>query len=161
MTQLFLECNSKNWTRWVLCLSSLVCAAGCGESKESLHEMDHVTPAHWPSDLTDAAHKLQERLARLKTSSAEADAAMALKELKDLVGWVPEVAADTDLPEKDWDKLYTSSEIARKKLLSTEAINPEITQDIEQLCALLTEAQTLIPQPLVAAELAGSEELAE
>ena len=44
------------------CLCVLVCMLGCGESKESLHEMDHVVPAHWPSDLTDAASKLRERL---------------------------------------------------------------------------------------------------
>ncbi len=42
-------------------LMLLVCLAGCGQSKESLHEMDHVTPEHWPVSLQDAAVKVRER----------------------------------------------------------------------------------------------------
>jgi len=138
-------------------LMLLLCAGvigilGCGKSKDSLHEMDHVTPQHWPSSLSDAAEKIRERLSMLQVepagdgTSSNPDPSTLLKELSDLVGWVPEVAADTDLAEQDWNKLYAASEVARKQLLRTKSIHPALANDIEALCVLLTEAQTLLPK---------------
>jgi hypothetical protein len=137
--------------RLLVGLSMLACVLGCGESKKSLHEMDHVTPAHWPTDLSDAANKLSERLKSVQANSAEAnqEARVALKELTDLVGWVPEVAADTDLAESDWVKLFEASESVRKQLLGAKDIKASLAEEIDKLCSLLVQSQSLIPKPLL------------
>lgn len=150
-------------SRLLLLSLYIACMLGCGESKKSLHEMDHVTPQHWPVDLTDAANKLTERMQVLSNSGTDSkiDPAVALKELSDIVGWIPEVAADTDLAEGDWMKLYEASEIVRKKLLGAKTIEPGVPQDIEKLCSLLIEAQALIPKSSDTTGLSGLEESAE
>lgn len=148
-----------------ICLFVTASLLGCGESKKSLHEMDHVIPAHWPSDFTDAAGKISERLKLLRTDTVDAktvdtktDSSATHKELSDLVGWIPELAADTDLSESNWMKLYEASEVARKKLLDTKSIEADLVQDIEKLCALLIESQGLIPQPAGVADASSVEQ---
>ena len=129
-------------------ICALACIVGCGESKRSLHEMDHVIPTHWPTGCADAAGKLRERVSLLQSateSNSTVDYAATFKELCDLVDWVPEVAADTDLAEADWIKLYEASERARKRLLSSTSINTGLVHDIETLCTLLIESQSQIP----------------
>lgn len=141
----------------LLCVSVLV-ILGCGKSKDSLHEMDHVTPPHWPISLSDAAEKIRERLSVIGASPSESGTtgagAMqdAFDELTDLVSWVPEIAADTDLAEQDWNKLYAASEVARKQLLRTKSIQPELAKEIETLCTLLTEAQAILREAAADAE---------
>jgi hypothetical protein len=144
----------------LLCASLLLCVSGCGESKKSLHEMDHVTPAHWPTDLTDAANKLSARLKVVQTSSAEAngESRVALKELTDLVGWVPEVAADTDLAESDWVRVFEGSESVRKQLLGAKGIEASVAEEIEKLCSLLVQSQALIPKPALSEALDGDDQ---
>ena len=60
-------------SKWLLLsIVTFAVTLGCGESKKSLHEMDHVTPAHWPSDLTDAANKLSERVKAVQSGASAA-----------------------------------------------------------------------------------------
>lgn len=141
----------------LLWFSVCISLSGCGESKKSLHEMDHVTPAHWPADLTDAANKLTERLKTVQGGSASAteESRVALKELNDLVGWVPEVAADTDLAESDWVKLFEASESIRKKLLGAKGVEASLAEEIEKLCSLLVQSQALIPKPALQGPVDG------
>ena len=88
--------------------------AGCSEDKESLHEIDHVVPAHWPKDMADAADKIRKRLSIVKSDSSQKQ---ARKELRDLIEWVPEIVADTDLAEKQWLPIHGLSEALRLHLL--------------------------------------------
>lgn len=126
----------------------LICACliGCGESKTSLHELDHTTPAHWPVDLKDAAEKMRTRLLSLQEQKPDPakSVGVELKELSDLIGWIPEVAADTDLTEQQWMKLFEASEVARKQAQNAKQVSPEFAQQIETLCSLLMEAQELL-----------------
>lgn len=130
-----------------LLISLIGCLLGCGQSKESLHEMDHVTPAHWPNTLEDAAAKIRERLAATQSIDKPNDNNVAFEELSDLIGWVPEIAADTDLQEAEWNKLYEASEVARKALQRTKAVDAELAKNIEVLCERLVAAHKLLPQP--------------
>lgn len=87
---------------------------GCqGEQLDSLHESDHVTPVHWPSDLDDAVRKIDERLAILKsvatTSGPDEGSMNAQRQLFDIVGWMPEVAADSFISETQWEPVYEAS----------------------------------------------------
>ena len=43
---------------------------GCVSESESLYEVDHVTPDHWPASLADAADKLRSRLSAIREQLA-------------------------------------------------------------------------------------------
>jgi hypothetical protein len=93
---------------------------------------EHFVPDHWPADLPDAAAKVAQRASALAGPSCEpsnippgesrpddpvADRSpMIEKELRDIVGWVPEIAADTPLTEAQWMVVYEASESLSKRL---------------------------------------------
>ena len=72
---------------------------GCVAEKESLHEMDHELPPHWPVNMEDAAEKIEQRLSQIEVKESPET---TREELSDLIEWAPEIAADTDLPELEW-----------------------------------------------------------
>lgn len=130
----------------------LATITGCGEEKESLHEMDHVTPAHWPGNLQDAASKISERVQRISAKiGSESDLQLAETELRELIEWVPEVAADSDLSEEDWLPIYNASEELRKQspLLAPGSM---ATKNLDDLCDLLRNSQAELEKQLASLE---------
>lgn len=125
---------------WLLCAMCV----GCGGGKESLHEEDHTLPAHWPADLNDAAFKLSDRYARLCQSPELARNGETLfEEFRDLVEWAPNIAADTDLTEQDWNPIYAASESLRGKLTAF-GDGQSSKSDVDLLRQLLTEAHAKV-----------------
>jgi hypothetical protein len=131
----------------VLCfLGSLV--AGCahdGETKTSHFEDDHEVAPHWPNDLADAAIKLRKRLdAPISNQSKQ-----VAREIADIVSWVPEIAADTNLSEEDWIPLDNASVSLAAQL---RASNNEMTNDCRRqtvaLCELIEQSLEEIPAQL-------------
>jgi hypothetical protein len=88
--------------------------SGCsaeGEAEQATHfDHDHSVPDHWPHDLEDAASKLRQRVDRLQVADADQAVAGTRSEVIDLVSWAPEVAADTELSEREWMPIYEQSE---------------------------------------------------
>jgi DNA repair ATPase RecN len=130
--------------------------AGCGQEKESLHEHEHDAPEHWPSDMAEAAEFIMQRVELLSGASTQPleDAELAKdtsslketeEELRDLVEWAPEVAADTDLPEVDWVPVYEMSEVIRKHLQSGDVTAADLSGDLKKLAKLLEEAHAKLP----------------
>lgn len=70
-------------------------------------------------------------------------------EIEDLVGWVGEVAADTNLSESDWIPLFDKSESvsANLKTVSGTLTDDDLTQ-VESLCRLIDESIPKIPEQL-------------
>ena len=69
------------------------------------HGHDHHIADHRPDDYADLVRQLERRPSLVH---AEADhdmdhAAHELEELRDIITWLPEIAADTDLVKRDWD----------------------------------------------------------
>lgn len=133
---------------FVICLL----LTGCGAEKESLFEDDHHLPAHWPSNLSDAADKIEQRLELLTnqgTASDEPDASTVMdaaeSELRDLVEWIPEVAADTDLSEAQWLPIYEMCEVMREHLSRGDVKALDIEEDFHRLQALLVESARALP----------------
>ncbi|MGB7343440.1 MAG: hypothetical protein WBD20_04465 [Pirellulaceae bacterium] len=141
----------------------VLCQVGCGPQddapKESHFEHDHEVAVHWPSDLADAAIKIRERLVWIDTGEMpeedphdndhddhERD---PKSEIIDLVSWIPEVAADTNLSEADWSPLYHASEslMANLRASKTEYDGDDRAQ-IESLCKLIDETVPKIPEQL-------------
>ncbi|WP_146522534.1 hypothetical protein [Stieleria varia] len=136
--------------------------AGCGSSdsapKASHFEDDHEIAAHWPDDLADAATKIRERLDWLQNGlpdqehgnhgheDHEQDPAA---EIADIVSWVPEVAADTNLPEADWLPLYKAAKSLSSKLaVSKGKLSNDDREQLESLCTSIDAAVTKIPEHL-------------
>jgi hypothetical protein len=124
-----------------IALTLLPAIAGCGQGKESLHEMDHATPEHWPKDLADAVDKISQRLAIFKSDPGHA---IARQQLRDLVNWVPEIAADTDIPEPHWIPIHRLSETLRNHLRADEVDVSDIEEDFSRLNQLLVAAHAKV-----------------
>ena len=142
--------NCRNF--FAACLLICLLLTGCGAEKESLFEEEHDLPAHWPSSLTDAADKIDKRLGRLGSLTSESNHAseqtaidQCEDELRDLVEWIPEVAADTDLSEVQWLPIYELSEVMREHLSRGDVSALDIKEDFRRLQALLVESATLLP----------------
>lgn len=95
-----------------LMLMSMMFVGCSNEQRESLHENDHFVAEHWPSSLADAAAKIEARVVMLKEEENE----QAMNELFDIVGWVPEIAADSELTEEDWIPIHHASDALSSKL---------------------------------------------
>src|SRR5262249_44477586 len=70
----------------------------------------HVIPAHKPKSFPDAVHRLRELNGRigLKVSERKLDSLLEDRTLPialDIATWLPEIAADSDLPEGLWNKV--------------------------------------------------------
>lgn len=75
-----------------------------------LHELDHEIPAHRPHDFRDAL----EAIAELDGALRAGESVEAYDKLYDIIRWLPEIAAETELAEPEWNTIDQASQ----KLLS-------------------------------------------
>lgn len=88
---------------------------GCLQSPQEAAE--HHTPAHKPATFPAAVDRLlvlHEEVVDGDTSGAELD---PLSESTDLVRWLPELAADSDLAEEPWNRVAATAQGYRDVLL--------------------------------------------
>ena len=163
--------------RVIILIGGVMILAGCAHEddvKTSHFEHDHEVAAHWPDDLADAAAKIRERLGLdvANPSPAEADPHAPHDseeqhdhhhedhhheepdtepgdEVADIVSWVPEIAADTNLSEQDWIPLDNAAASLGANL---HAANNELTKaNREQaiaFCELIEQSIGKIPETL-------------
>jgi hypothetical protein len=133
-----------------LTLVGLVVTLGaCGAERESLFEGEHDLPSHWPSNMADAIQKIDQRMERL---DKDADDALAEQELRQLVDWIPEVAADEELTEEQWMPIYELCEVMRQHLSDGSVRPAAIAPDFRKLQQLLENAVAELPAAQVVAE---------
>lgn len=130
----------EQWWIAIFLLSAL--NLGCVAEKESLHEMDHEFPPHWPLSMEDAAQKIEQRLRLIDVKES---LETTREELSDLIEWSPEVAADTDLPELEWVPIHELSEILRRHLSAKDISLNNCTDDMERFVVLLRESHAKLP----------------
>ena len=156
----------QRWLHRFLLLAFLL-ISGCGAERESLFEDEHDLPAQWPSGLSDAADKIERRMNLLASGpvdssddAGEEETARCESELRDLVEWIPEVAADTDLTEEQWLPIYQLCEVMREHLSRGDVSARDIEQDFDKLQILLVESAERLASskpPLVTEELDNAE----
>jgi hypothetical protein len=120
---------------------------GCANpsSDGEYEKVEHFVPAHWPSDLLDASSKIEDRTLQLSGKTA-ANAPALEGELRDIVGWIPEIAADTELTEEQWDPLYFASEELSKRLAKMpRPLDDATLKAIAEYRNLLSETAKLLP----------------
>jgi hypothetical protein len=75
----------------------------------------HVIPAHKPKTFPDAVLRLREMNDRISHGLREEQPGSSrdqktLQMALDVANWLPEIAADSDMPEKPWNDVNTRSE---------------------------------------------------
>jgi hypothetical protein len=129
---------------------------GCFGGPEADHHesVEHFVPDHWPADLLDAAAKVAQRASALAGQSTESPTdgsgsdrrPMIERELRDVVGWVPEIAADTPLTEAQWMVVHEASEAMSNRLKTIRRpMDEETLRAIDEYRRLLVEtSETLL-----------------
>lgn len=100
---------------------------GCGSeesaSVSTYEEHEHHVPEHMPESFPAGIAALATRLDRLPPDGGavgdERD------EFRDIVGWLPKLAADSDLAEAEWDAIH------RRLVKLDELTDPDIADTAE------------------------------
>lgn len=86
-------------------LASCATQVGCQESPVEKEEAHHI-PAHLPADFDQALTRVEQLVAHLKDGVSLEKMPTEVNvetELRDVVRWLPELAAQSDLKEADWN----------------------------------------------------------
>jgi hypothetical protein len=102
------------------------------------HAFDHHNPPHKPHDFPGGLAALRKRCSDLfaSSSSKSPQAGKEFNELVDIVGWLPELAADSDLDRAEWDRVNEQSKRLAKDVdefarAGFEGSDPRSRQQIE------------------------------
>jgi hypothetical protein len=108
--------------RWaVAAISCLIAFVGCQAKNSPGHAKDHedehaghVIPAHKPKTFPAAVHRLRElndQFLRdgVTEKSGSPTGPTSLEIALDIANWLPEIAADSDMPETPWNEVDTRS----------------------------------------------------
>ena len=135
-----------------VCVALLVSFPGCIQSDshegEDDHHMEHIVPEHKPANFAEAVDELQHRTEHLKSHIGDEDESFdhELEELTDIVGWIPELAADSDMNEADWnlaDSISREMQVAFETSEGSGGLQSFLTamqQQVESLEALVSRA---------------------
>ena len=141
------------------CIALISCVftlSGCGSSADS-HEdehhdehLEHFVPAHKPKTFADLVDQLALRAPKLngagQSNTDDEARATALQEFSDIIGWIPELAADSELLRADFE-----SAVATGHKLTTafaETLGPQKTKAVDATTfePLIEELRTLVPK---------------
>lgn len=99
---------------------------GCASSSDAT-EPDHTPPKHKPATFREAIDEIGRRHERLIQSSKQSPSTtneQDLTELLDIIGWLPELAADSAMKKPEWDRANAAS----KTLLSLYQFDTQSTK---------------------------------
>ncbi|GIW98536.1 MAG: hypothetical protein KatS3mg111_1869 [Pirellulaceae bacterium] len=83
--------------------------AGCHGSR--VEEAEHHAPAHKPADFPAAVDRLLTLHAEITNGDLRTnDPLDVFTETSDIVRWLPDLAADSDLGEEPWNSVYATSQ---------------------------------------------------
>jgi len=129
----------------LILLAAILAGCGEGENQKTSHfEHDHEMPDHWPNDLADSALKIRDRLSmhqRFPDLRSE-----MTSQIIDIVSWVPEIAADTDLTEEEWIPIDQQVQSLSKRLAQQENMDNDHQQLAKQLCDLIEQSAALLKE---------------
>jgi hypothetical protein len=138
----------------LLVAACLIACAGCrggqspGETEAPEEHAGHIIPAHKPKDFPAAVRRLRELNVQIASKLADGKAGALLVEKTlpialDIANWLPEIAADSDMPESPWNEVNNRSSALvedYQRLMAGAAISDHPAD----ASALATEAGTTI-----------------
>lgn len=132
---------------FILLLTVVLWLSGCNSSlSKSGDKPEHMAPAHKPHSFPELVTDLRRRIEELSRSGAISE---SVNQVADIIHWIPEIAAETDLRRKEWDvaaevaqRLEVRFELARK----SNRWDVETTRDLKDLADLLQPLANLCRQ---------------
>ncbi len=130
----------------------------CGCQRDTPDQAEHHTPAHKPLDYPAAVVRLLELHVEIfNERQRDADQMDVFAETYDVVRWLPELAADSDLEEEPWNRAVRASRhweailSAVMKLDHTERASAYRSHDrqLDDVQRELIDIQSLFPSPQV------------
>lgn len=104
----------------IVCFTAVGCQQQAGTVDDD--KLEHVSAAHRPADFADAVAQIGKRNPFDATAAGDSGAgdsggnganasgsgaSLPLSELSDIVVWLPEIAADSDLKKADWNEVQS------------------------------------------------------
>lgn len=100
---------------WIvtIILLNLMLLAGCGSVQgEADSRLEHHTPAHKPANFADAIQQLRVRNEHVKKCFLTDESGRVWREVSeilDILGWLPELAADSPMKKPEWDRVLDAT----------------------------------------------------
>ena len=143
---------------WIACFVVLTAVIGCG-SQDGHHEdehLEHFVPAHKPGNFTALVEQLEKRIDQQSQTpgsdegaAAEDQSATERQELIDILGWIPELAADSEMRKQEFEmavsagaRLGVALGLEKSANETAAADRSSIPQLLKELKALISKSQT-------------------
>jgi hypothetical protein len=146
-------------TRWLAVF--LFCLLGCqlaSDISEEEHESHEHFPPHWPHTIFKASDRLSELIANPAAASPQTALSSQIspqQEFIDLIGWLPILAADSDLDRATFDRIDSASsklqlrwQEPQPKDLPTLVKDPDAREIITWLADICHQEQSRMQQHL-------------
>lgn len=134
----------KRFTIAIVTAAALLSVTGCSQdaSEESGH-VHHDFPDHRPANLKSAVAAIKLRSWELANRGGRIGS-REFYQLVDIINWVPEMAADSDLEKADWESAKAAAVSMRSKVLSKQleiaTLESVVKDELEILEALVPKA---------------------
>lgn len=126
---------------------------GCGSTNgtgnqetEQSAKSEHFVPAHKPADFESLVSELERRFTELSESSEQRDdngRVLQRTELRDIVRWIPELAAGSELQRKEFEKAVLCSQMLMQILESSQEPQSRDNRDWKNI---IGELRALVPK---------------
>ncbi len=154
-------------SRWFLLTAVLSCVitVGCGsadEARDAHHDehneqehddhehLEHFVPAHKPKDFEQLVVQLAVRFSQLSSASAtdanDKSATTARQELADIIGWIPELAADSELRRSDFESAVAAANKLANVFKETAASANAKPGDAADFEPMIEQLRQLVPK---------------
>ncbi|APZ94873.1 hypothetical protein [Fuerstiella marisgermanici] len=114
------------------------------------HHLEHFVPHHKPANFAEGVEAIEHRCDHLAAHAGHGhdDEADEFQELLDVVNWMPELAADSDLDEAKWNQAVSAANAIAEQLATRKSADGSLDlSDLSQAIATeLKTLQTLIPE---------------
>lgn len=140
----------------VLLLSQNGCGQADPDAHAEDHHLEHFVPHHKPANFAESVEDIEHRSEHLTAHAGHGhdDEAEEFQELLDIVDWIPELAADSDLNEAAWQQAVDAGQQLSHQLatrtsqdgsLDLTGLSQAIAEPLKVLQALVPDAGT--PEP--------------
>ncbi|QDU07559.1 hypothetical protein [Gimesia aquarii] len=94
----------------ILCFCGLLISlqAGCIQTTQSAAEEEHLEhhiPEHKPESFSATVSEIKTRMKWLLENNQAEESQVKTQELAEIIAWIPEMAADSELKHREWNEV--------------------------------------------------------
>lgn len=136
--------TSSGRVRILLSICCLFCASCSTEDQSEDQHLEHVIPAHKPATFEEAVTQLRERRDQVELTATSERDPQELAELGDIIRWLPDIAADSELLRNDWEQVQRDS-VRLEELYQQLVSNVDSEQDVIDWQEIMGGLEELVP----------------